>query len=168
MMRLRSGLMGSMSAWLPSRRSTAHQRGACVMRLDGHVRSGRSTTICSWKGRYRWIGIADGFCVFFMVLVLSRFGSDQPMTNTATREAWRLGLVAAAKEKQTEQHNNRVTPPRVARTAALTIRMRKTLGGAESARRREFQHDENDPARWHRVSRRDRLPAPCRVRGHWR
>ncbi len=40
MMRLRSGLIGSMSAWLPSRRSTAHQRGAFVMRASGHVRSG--------------------------------------------------------------------------------------------------------------------------------
>ena len=35
MMRLRSGLIGSMSAWLPSRRSTAHQRGACVDALVG-------------------------------------------------------------------------------------------------------------------------------------
>jgi hypothetical protein len=43
MMRLRSGLIGSMSAWLPSRRSTAHQRGAFAMRLPGQVRSGRST-----------------------------------------------------------------------------------------------------------------------------
>ena len=47
MMRLRSGLIGSMSAWLPSRRSTAHQRGALVMRASGHVRSGRCTAICS-------------------------------------------------------------------------------------------------------------------------
>src|SRR5690606_1988691 len=35
-------------------------------------------------------------------------GSDQPMTNTATREAWGLGLVAAAKEEQTEQHVSRL------------------------------------------------------------
>lgn len=50
MTRLRSGLIGSMRAWLPSRRSTAHQRGACVMRFVGHVRSGSSTRSCSWYG----------------------------------------------------------------------------------------------------------------------
>ena len=48
---LRSGFIGSIRAWLPSRRSTAHQRGAWVMRLSGQVRSGRSTAICSWYGR---------------------------------------------------------------------------------------------------------------------
>jgi len=32
--------MGSISAWLPSRRSTLHQRGALVMTLSGQVRSG--------------------------------------------------------------------------------------------------------------------------------
>ena len=41
MRRLRSGPIGSTSAWLPSRRSTLHQRGARVMTRDGHVRSGR-------------------------------------------------------------------------------------------------------------------------------
>ena len=61
MMRLRSGLIGSMSAWLPSRRSTAHQRGAFVMRASGHVRSGRWTAICSWYGRYLWTGMPEGF-----------------------------------------------------------------------------------------------------------
>ena len=40
--RLRSGSIGSMSAWLPSRRSTEHQRGAFVSFLSGQVRSGRS------------------------------------------------------------------------------------------------------------------------------
>ena len=32
MRRLRSGSMGSMRAWLPSRRSTEHHRGATVVR----------------------------------------------------------------------------------------------------------------------------------------
>ncbi len=41
MMRLRSGLIGSMSAWFPSRRSTAHQMGAFSMILSGQVRSAR-------------------------------------------------------------------------------------------------------------------------------
>ena len=39
MRRLRSGSIGSMSAWLPSRRSTLHHSGAFSMRLLGQVRS---------------------------------------------------------------------------------------------------------------------------------
>jgi PIN domain nuclease of toxin-antitoxin system len=38
-------------AWFPSRRSTAHQRGAAVMRADGHWRSGRETEYGSVYGR---------------------------------------------------------------------------------------------------------------------
>ncbi len=48
MRRLRSGLIGSISAWLPSRRSTAHHWGAFVTRFVGQVRSGRSTVNCCW------------------------------------------------------------------------------------------------------------------------
>ena len=40
MRRLRAGSIGSIRAWLPSRRSTLHQRGARVITRDGHVRSG--------------------------------------------------------------------------------------------------------------------------------
>ena len=44
MRRLRSGPMGSISAWLPSRRSTLHQSGArSVMALSGQVRSVSAT-----------------------------------------------------------------------------------------------------------------------------
>src|SRR5689334_18007460 len=46
---LRSESIGSISAWLPSRRSTAHQIGALVMTLDGHCRFGRSMGL---KGTY--------------------------------------------------------------------------------------------------------------------
>jgi hypothetical protein len=60
--RLRSGLIGSIRAWLPSRRSTAHHWGAAVIRLFGQVRSGRSTRIWEWNGWYRWIGMPDGCC----------------------------------------------------------------------------------------------------------
>ena len=42
MRRLRTGSIGSISAWLPSRRSTEHQSGALSMVRFGHVRS-RST-----------------------------------------------------------------------------------------------------------------------------
>src|SRR5260221_8656411 len=41
--RLRTGSIGSMSAWLPSRRSTAHQRGAFVSLRSGHSRWGSSS-----------------------------------------------------------------------------------------------------------------------------
>src|SRR5450756_1666224 len=57
---LRSGFIGSIRAWLPSRRSTAHHRGAWVIRRVGQVRSGSSMANWSWYGRYLWIGIGDG------------------------------------------------------------------------------------------------------------
>ncbi|CAM5230811.1 hypothetical protein STENM223S_00703 [Streptomyces tendae] len=43
MARLRTGDMGSISAWLPSRRSVESQRGAVVIRWSGQVRSAMST-----------------------------------------------------------------------------------------------------------------------------
>ena len=50
--RLRAGLIGSISAWLPSRRSTAHHSGAEVIRLSGQVRSASATgSTSSWNGR---------------------------------------------------------------------------------------------------------------------
>ena len=57
--RLRDGVIGSIRAWLPSRRSTAHQRGACSMARSGQVRSASATGA---KGRYRWNGMAEGCC----------------------------------------------------------------------------------------------------------
>jgi hypothetical protein len=39
---LRAGDMGSIRAWLPSRRSVESQRGARVICCAGQVRSGRS------------------------------------------------------------------------------------------------------------------------------
>src|SRR5688572_20586363 len=99
MMRLRSGLIGSMSAWLPSRRSTAHQRGAVVMRFDGQVRSGRSTANCSWYGRYRCTGIGDGCWVFFMGVLFSLYGWVSADDELRSEGGLELGLAAAAKEK---------------------------------------------------------------------
>src|SRR5215470_7354069 len=49
MRRFRSGSIGSMRAWLPSRRSTEHQRGAFTSFLSGQIRSGSSSGM---KGRY--------------------------------------------------------------------------------------------------------------------
>ena len=58
MRRLRSGLIGSIRAWLPSRRSTAHHMGAVSTILSGHVRSARVTgSTSSANGRYRLTGI---------------------------------------------------------------------------------------------------------------
>jgi hypothetical protein len=57
MRRLRSGSMGSMSAWLPSLRSTEHQRGALTSFLSGQVRSRSSS---GTNGRYLSNGIGFG------------------------------------------------------------------------------------------------------------
>ena len=46
---LRAESMGSMSAWLPSRRSTLHQVGGAVSVRLGQVRSGR---LIGANGRY--------------------------------------------------------------------------------------------------------------------
>jgi hypothetical protein len=57
MRRLRAGSIGSMRAWLPSRRSTEHQRGAFSIRRSGQVRSGRSS---GRNGRYLSKGMRFG------------------------------------------------------------------------------------------------------------
>ena len=54
---LRSGSMGSMRAWLPSRRSTLAQRGARVNWRSGQVRSCRTSGTCE---RYLSKGMGDG------------------------------------------------------------------------------------------------------------
>src|SRR5476649_1863332 len=56
--------IGTASAWLPSRKSTLHQRGACVSVRDGHWRSGNAT---GGNGRYFFYGS------FFMVVWLSNY-----------------------------------------------------------------------------------------------
>ncbi|CAB4717522.1 unannotated protein [freshwater metagenome] len=42
MANLRGGSIGSINAWLPSRRSTEHHLGAAVIVFAGQVRSARS------------------------------------------------------------------------------------------------------------------------------
>src|SRR6201996_6596958 len=65
MRRLRAGLIGSIRAWLPSRRSTAHHCGARSMTLSGQVRAGgRIASPSSANGRYRTTGIDDPRWVF--------------------------------------------------------------------------------------------------------
>ncbi len=53
---LRSESMGSMRAWLPSRRSTLAQRGALVNWRSGQVRSASTSGTCE---RYLLHGIGD-------------------------------------------------------------------------------------------------------------
>ena len=59
MVSFRAGLMGSIRAWLPSRRSVDNHRGAWVMLRLGQARSGRLT---GWNGVYRWQGMPLGCC----------------------------------------------------------------------------------------------------------
>ncbi len=69
---LRSAFMGSIKAWLPSRRSVEHQRGARVSVRAGHWRSGRDT---AGKGRYL-------FCGRFSMSVLQVAGSTASPRST--------------------------------------------------------------------------------------
>ena len=55
---LRTGSIGSISAWLPSRRSTEHHSGALSMTRLGHVRSVSTIGTC---GAY----LANGICIGF-------------------------------------------------------------------------------------------------------
>ena len=58
-LRLRAGSMGSIRDWFPSRRSVDSHRGAWVIRLEGHCRSGRSTGFVSRNARYLTVGIPE-------------------------------------------------------------------------------------------------------------
>ena len=66
MRRLRSGSIGSISAWLPSRRSTLHHRGARVITRRGHVRSGsgigRERAVLVERHRSRRTGLRRHGC----------------------------------------------------------------------------------------------------------
>src|SRR4051812_33434135 len=108
--RLRSGVIGSISAWLPSRRSTAHQRGATVVVLSGQVRSGSGT---GRKGAYLPIGIGDGrwglrACGWLSVMVGSSGGLQTapgcgqlaPGDARSPRRGADLGEGLAAADKQ--------------------------------------------------------------------
>ena len=69
--------MGSTRAWLPSRRSTLHQRGARVRRASGHVRSGNSTGIV---GRYfeKGMGLGDWGATTIFILSSHHFWNKKP------------------------------------------------------------------------------------------
>src|SRR5688500_2746272 len=74
MRRLRTGSIGSIRAWLPSRRSTEHQRGAFSIRLFGHV---RSSSTRGRNGRYFSKGIFLGFVGCGAITRVPSVGSRQ-------------------------------------------------------------------------------------------
>ncbi len=78
--RLRAGVIGSISDWLPSRRSVESQRGASVTRASGQVRSAMST--CSYRP-YLWIGIPEVFWVWVAFVM----GVGRP-----TKGCWLMAL----------------------------------------------------------------------------
>src|SRR5674476_1223255 len=99
---LRDGVMGSMSAWLPSRRSVDSHRGAWVIFMAGHVRSGRSI---GTKGVYRLNGMGDGCCtgspiwgrvpkVWVMSGFLAGMGGRRACSDSAARPS-KAGPLAA-------------------------------------------------------------------------
>src|SRR3954451_25167304 len=105
---LRAGLIGSMSAWLPSRRSVDSHRGASVMTADGQVRSGRSI---GGNGRYRSYGMPLGFWLCRMsweVMGSSLLsGGAGARSHSAARGSGSCSdLAAAAKEKLTHRHDD--------------------------------------------------------------
>ena len=118
MARLRVGDIGSISAWLPSRRSVESQRGARVMLFVGQVRSGRSTGL---NGTYRWHGMplgcwwtgaTDGYvrllgivaCFLRGMSALGFDGGQRTCLGPATREPALQAPAAAAKEEQLVRH----------------------------------------------------------------
>src|SRR3954453_5036801 len=100
---LRAGDMGSIRAWLPSRRSVDSQRGACVMVRSGHVGSGRSIGV---KARYRSKGIPLGCCWlrkgasgWDMIWVLAGLGGSGGDTELRSEGSGLANLAAAPKEQ---------------------------------------------------------------------
>ena len=73
---LRAMSMGSISAWLPSRRSTLHHTGGLVSTASGHVRSVRRMGA---KGRY----LLAGFFNIGMIGSLFGWVNQQPQKKTA-------------------------------------------------------------------------------------
>src|SRR3954453_7816184 len=105
--RLRAGVIGSMSAWLPSRRSTEHHCGACVMTFDGQVRSGRSM---GGNAEYRENGMGDGCWMFLTGSLVSHQFGRPGMVSSATRvRPVSEALVAAAKEEVAAPHVSTVS-----------------------------------------------------------
>ena len=105
----RCGVMGSISAWLPSRRSTAHQRGAFVITALGQVRSGRSMGVKGWyRGGRAWLTAFERWPSRIRLLMSrraprSKWGPGAGHAQPPRRGGRKLGLAAAAKEQENER-----------------------------------------------------------------
>ena len=98
---LRSASIGSISAWLPSRRSTLHHTGGAVITRDGHV---RSDSAIGAKGRY----FADGSIFIDVPSAASGKaamdkGLRHPVLLDDARTARIEGEVLCAREAQQQQ-----------------------------------------------------------------
>src|SRR6185312_8750806 len=90
---LRAESIGSISAWLPSRRSTLHQVGGAVRVRPGQARSGR---LIGANGRY----LSDGLRNMMLRLARSRPGGQSAIRHTegadfdhfGVRSCWRRPL----------------------------------------------------------------------------
>src|SRR4051794_39275172 len=113
---LRAGLIGSISAWLPSRRSVDSQRGASVMVRDGQMRSGRSIggdapERCTGMPPGRWVETNRSLC---RVMICPSLGVGAGASrNSAAREARLLDLAAAAKEEAARHDALSLAPGRI-------------------------------------------------------
>ena len=99
---LRSWPIGSISAWLPSRRSTEHQIGAFSMRLDGQVRSSRPTSgigLILAAGVGHAAGGAD-FASFVHRRVLRRTGGAKALGTAAPLSGVHAGIVTGKEHRR--------------------------------------------------------------------
>src|SRR5215471_5856564 len=75
--------IGTASAWLPSRRSTLHQRGACLRTRLGHLRFGK-------RIGENALYLADGFLSMFLVLLLLTPAAMEVKKNPTAGRQWGL------------------------------------------------------------------------------
>src|SRR3954453_15664434 len=101
-LRLRAGSIGSISAWLPSRRSPAHQRGAFSIWTFGQRRSG-SASGSGRKGTYLSNGIFLGLTLSggISALVSGRVGQNKTSwpEGTGGEKGEQRRLLASRKEE---------------------------------------------------------------------
>src|SRR5471032_24682 len=103
---LRSESIGSISAWLPSRRSTAHQIGGLVITAFGHLRSLISTGLYGTYFSPAW-----GILGFWDDMVCCDFIEGVRTDDNATRKVPQLrggGSANKSKRRQSEHCGARI------------------------------------------------------------
>ena len=122
MRRLRTGSIGSMSAWLPSRRSTAHQMGAAA-RCAGSATCGRGARRSGTNGWYFSKGICSGVTGSGGIAALLAAVGSGPENE---RTSWPLGRRRFGEcrrgtrlHEEEEAEGSRSSPTRVPVRAAL-------------------------------------------------